>query len=78
MPVSKNRAKRKPKRPPPPAFDPLQRYEIPEANALLRQSNAKTYGDIKAGKIRVIRDGGRTYVPGSEIARLSTLPADAA
>ncbi len=66
------------KRQPPPALDPLQRYTIPESNAVLRQSNAKTYGDIKTGKIRVIRDGGRTYVPGSELVRLSSLPADAA
>jgi hypothetical protein len=71
--MSKNRAKRKPTQPPPP-LDPLQRYGVPEANALLRQSNAKTYGDIKSGKIRVIRDGGRTYIPGSEIVRLSSLP----
>jgi hypothetical protein len=74
--MSKNRPKRK-VRPSPPPLDPLQRYEIPETNALLRQSNAKTYGDIKSGKIRVIRDGGRTYVPGSEIVRLSSLPEDA-
>lgn len=73
--MSKNRAKQKLKRPPLPPIDPLQRYEVPEANAFLRQSNAKTYGDIKSGKIRVIRDGGRTYVPGSEIVRLSSLDA---
>ncbi len=60
---------------PPPALDPLQRYSVPEANALLRQSNARTYEQIKAGQLRVIRIGGRTYVPGSEIARLSALPA---
>jgi hypothetical protein len=62
----------------PAALDPLQRYSIPEANALLRQSNARTYEQIKAGQLRVIRDGGRTYVPGSEIARRSTLPAEPA
>jgi hypothetical protein len=56
-------------------LDLLQRYSIPETNALLRQSNARTYEQIKAGELRVIRDGGRTYVPGSEIARRSTLPA---
>jgi len=55
-------------------LDPLQRYSIPEANALLRQSNARTYQQIKAGELRVIKDGGRSYVPGSEIVRRSTLP----
>jgi len=61
---------------PPPALDPLQRYSVPEANALLRQSNARTYQQIKAGELGVIRVGGRTYIPGSEIARLSALPAE--
>ena len=56
-------------------LDPLQRYSIPETNALLRQSNARTYQQIKAGELRVIKDGGRTYIPGSEIVRRSTLPA---
>jgi hypothetical protein len=60
---------------PPPALDPLQRYSVPEANSLLRQSNARTYQQIKAGELGVIRVGGRTYIPGSEIARLSALPA---
>lgn len=62
----------------PPPLDPNQRYTVPEANALLRQSNAKTYQQIKAGIIRVIKDGGRTYVPGTELIRLSTLPAQSA
>jgi hypothetical protein len=60
---------------PPPALDPLQRYSIPEANALLRQSNARTYQQIKVGELKVIKDGGRTYIPGSEIARRSAFPA---
>jgi hypothetical protein len=58
-----------------PALDLLQRYSIPEANALLRQSNAKTWTQIKTGELRTIRDGGRVYIPGSEIVRRSTLPA---
>jgi hypothetical protein len=53
-------------------LDPFQRYMIPEANAYLRQSNARTYQQIKAGELHVIKDGGRTYVPGSEIIRRST------
>ncbi len=56
-------------------FDERLRYSIPEASALLRQSRAKTYLDIRAGLIRVIRDGARTYVPGSEILKRSAIPA---
>ena len=56
-------------------IDPNQRYSLQEANLALRQSPAKTFRDIKQGKLQVIRDGARTFVPGSEIIRLSTLPA---
>ena len=55
-------------------FDPRLRYPVPEASVLLRQSVAKTWRDIKDKLIVAIRDGGRTYVPGSEIARRSALP----
>lgn len=57
-----------------PPVDPNQRYGIDEANAYLRQSRAKTYNDIAAGALKVIKDGKRTYIPGSEIVRRSTLP----
>jgi hypothetical protein len=60
-----------------PAVDPHQRYEIPEASAYLRQSVAKTYVDIKGGKLKIIKDGSRAFVPGVEIIRRSTLEADA-
>lgn len=56
-----------------PPLDPHQRYEIPEASAYLRQSVAKTYIDIKAGTLKIIKDGWRSFVPGSEIIRRSTL-----
>jgi hypothetical protein len=52
-----------------------RRYPIAQANKLLAQSRAKTYQDIANGNLRVIRDGRRVYVPGSEIIRRSTLPA---
>ena len=57
-----------------PPVDPHQRYEVPEASAYLRQSVAKTYLDIKSGKLRILKDGGRSFVPGTEIIRRSTLP----
>jgi hypothetical protein len=50
-----------------PPLDEKQRYTIPEASAYLRQSNAKTRRQIKAQALKVIRDGRRVYVPGSEI-----------
>lgn len=59
-----------------PHVDRYQRYEIPETSAYLRQSDARTYADIAAGRLKVIREGGRTYVPGSEIIRRSTLPQE--
>lgn len=55
-------------------LDPRQRYNIGEATAFLRKSRAAVYNDIKSGRIKVIHDGRRTYVPGTEIARLSALP----
>jgi hypothetical protein len=58
------------------AFDPRQRFTINETAALLRQSRAKIYIDMKAKLLRTIKDGKRRYVPGSEILRRSALPAD--
>jgi hypothetical protein len=62
---------------PRPEFDPRFRYTIPETADLLRQSESRTWAAIADKKIRVIRDGGRTFVPGSEILRLSRLPGTA-
>jgi excisionase family DNA binding protein len=61
-----------------PQFHPALRYTVEEASALLRQGRSTTFGQIKAGVIRVLRVGERTYVPGSEIERLSRLPGEAA
>jgi hypothetical protein len=54
-------------------LDHLQRYTIAEAAAYLRQAISTTNAQISRGDLRVIRQGGSTYVPGSEIARLSSL-----
>lgn len=53
--------------------DTLQRYDVSEACDYLRVSRAKLYMDIRAGRIATIQDGARRYVPGSEIARLSSV-----
>lgn len=51
-----------------PPLDEQQRYTIDETAKYLRQSRAKTYQDIAAGRLAIIKDGRRTYVPGSAIA----------
>ena len=60
-----------------PPLDLVQRYTINETNLYLRQSRAKTYKDIKAGKLAFIKDGRRTYIPGAAIAARSSLDAAA-
>jgi excisionase family DNA binding protein len=58
-----------------PPIDPLQRYTVEESCAYLRTSRQSVHNLIKSGDLRVIKEGRRCYVPGSEIARRSTLPA---
>ncbi len=53
--------------------DMAQRYTIAEAILYLRISHASLYKEIKARRIQVLKHGKRTFVPGSEIARLSRL-----
>lgn len=72
------------------ALDPLRRYPVSSALELLGYGRKRLYEDIKAGRLKVIREGvklrtlrdgrvievaGRTFVPGAEIARLSQAPA---
>ena len=61
-----------------PPVDARQRYSIPEGVQYLRLSRSEIYARIKSGTIKVIKDGKRTFVPGTEIIRLSTLPSEAA
>jgi len=63
---------------PPPALDPAQRYSVIEALALLRTSRRTLYQLIAKGELHKIKQGRRTYIAGSEIARLSQAPASAA
>lgn len=56
-----------------PPVDVLQRYSVFEAAAYLRLSRARLYERINAGTIMSITDGHRRYIPGSEIARCSSL-----
>ena len=56
-----------------PPLDPLQRYTINETCAYLRKSRAGVYAEIKSGHLLALKDGRRTYVHGSEIARRSRI-----
>jgi excisionase family DNA binding protein len=58
-----------------PALDMNQRFTVDEAAAYLRVSRAKIYNDVAAGLLQVIKDGSRTFVPGTEIFRRSRLSA---
>jgi excisionase family DNA binding protein len=60
------------RRTPLPPIDPQQRYTIDETCAYLRQSRAKTYQDIKAGRLPIMKDGTRSYVNGRAIISRST------
>jgi hypothetical protein len=70
--AAKRRARRKIVALPP--VDPLRRYNTLQAQEYLQLSNGAFYQAVHAGRIRVIKDGRKAYVPGQEIVRLSTLP----
>lgn len=59
-------------------IDPQQRYSIAEGIAYLRSSRKTFYDDVKAGRIKLIKDGRRSYVHGTELVRRSALPRAAA
>ena len=60
-----------------PPLDERQRYSIEEAIRYLRSSRLSIYRDIAAGRLITIKEGKRRFVPGSEIARRSAVPATA-
>jgi excisionase family DNA binding protein len=49
----------------------LQRYDLSEACRYLRISKPTLYNLIRDGKLRSIKQGGRRFVNGGELARLS-------
>ena len=57
----------------PAVIDPNQRYFLAETHAALGQSHAKTFEDIKLGRLKTIKDGRRRYVLGSELIRRARL-----
>lgn len=58
-----------------PPLDTQQRYTPEETAAYLRKSRRVVFDDIREGRLQSIKEGKRRYVPGTEIARLSALPA---
>ena len=65
-------------RPALPPLDPAQRYSIEESILYLRSSRKTVFDDIREGRLATIKEGKRRFVPGSEIARRSKLPTQAA
>ncbi len=61
-----------------PPIDPQQRYTIHEGIAYLRSSRKTFYEDVRAGRVKLIKDGRRSYVHGTELIRRSALPRAAA
>ena len=55
--------------PRPAVIDPNQRYSLAETHAALSQPQAKTFQDVKLGRLKTIKDGRRRYVLGSELIR---------
>jgi excisionase family DNA binding protein len=54
-----------------PPIDANQRYSIQESTGYLRASRPTVSGLIAAGKLAVIREGRRIYIPGASIIALS-------
>ena len=68
--TSRDKLKRVPR---PAVIDPNQRYSLAETHAALGQSHAKTFQDIKRGRLKTLKDGRRRYVLGSELIRRAQL-----
>lgn len=52
---------------PPSNIDPVQRYSLRESAATLRISMPALYVRMAEGRVNVVRDGGRTFILGSEL-----------
>lgn len=61
-----------------PPLDLNQRYTVPEAAKYLRVSVATVNICIRENTLRTIKERGRRFVPGAEIARKSAVPASTA
>jgi excisionase family DNA binding protein len=55
-------------------LDANRRYAVDAACGYLSISRSRFYEKVAAGEVRVVKDGKRTFVPGTEIARLCRAP----
>jgi excisionase family DNA binding protein len=55
-----------------PPLDKQRRYTVEQALLYLSTSRVTLYKLIHAKKIKAIKEGRRTYIPGSEIVRVSS------
>ncbi len=58
-----------------PPVDKLRRYSLEHTALYLDTSRVTVHKLVKEEKLKVIREGRRVYVPGTEIIRLSGVPA---
>ena len=58
-----------------PNLDANQRYTVDEACEYLRISRNFLYKKVRQEQIKLIKDGNRSYVPGSELIAQSRVPA---
>lgn len=56
-------------------LDPARRYDVPTACRYLGISRPWLYRKVERGDLKLIRDGRRTFVAGTDIARLCQAPA---
>src|ERR1700722_16814716 len=69
MQSSTGKPPRQPRAPKPlPPFDPLLRYTVDEAAALLKSSRPTIYKDLRAGRLEAVQEGARTFITGRSIA----------
>jgi hypothetical protein len=61
-----------------PAFDERLRFRVEIASRFLGQSKATTWNQIRHGDLVAIREGKRTFIPGSEISRRCRAPSASA
>jgi hypothetical protein len=50
-----------------------RRYPISTGLSILSTSRATFYAAVKAGRIKILKQGRRSYISGQELARLSSV-----
>lgn len=58
-----------------PPLDAFRRYPIDDSAEYLGCSRVHLYKKVKAGELRIIKDGRRSYIPGADLIAASTAGA---